>query len=771
MKRILILILCMVPLTIFAQKQTDANLLGHVINSKTGEHIAYMSVFLQGTTIGTVTDESGHFHIANCPEGTHTVVVRGVGYKQTEREVTFVRNKTVELDFRLEPDAITLGQVVVTATQHATSRMETPAVVSVVGSEDLSAANAVNLAEGLRFQTGICVENTCQNCGANEVRINGLGGAYSQVLIDSRPVNNALASLYLLEQLPSVMIEQIEVMRGGGSALYGSNAVGGVVNVITKEPIGNMASVESVARLVGGKSADWSQSFNASVVSDNRKAGLIIYGNNRHRDPYDDNGDSISEVGLMKIRMVGFRGYLRTSDHSKLNIEYHNISDYRRGGDRFDLPVNQAHVAEGGEHDIHCGSAKWDWFAADGLSHASLFASAQYVNRESYNGEREDDEPFGNSYGFTTGLTTNEGFQYSRHFRQLFFMPAELTAGIEHTYDHLTDRLLTDTDTLDQSTTMLSAYLQNEWKDKHWNLLVGLRADRHSMLDNIIVSPRLNLRYAPSHHLVLRTGYSSGFRAPQVYDEDLHVGAVNGELYKITNAADLQQERSHSLTASADLCFHLGKVDGDLLVEGFYTRINDAFVNELLFDDTVSGYRHYERRNSDGAQVEGISMGLDLVFSEQCRMQLGATWQQSRYTGQGVEWDEGRYENRMERIPDVYGHLTASYTPFKHLDLIAMGTFSGPMLVYHSVTHNDATKHSHSTTVEQVITPSFFDLTLKASYSIAMGSHSTLEIGCGVQNVFNSYQRDFDRGPDRDASYIYGPTLPRTAFLNLRLSI
>lgn len=770
MKRIFFLIAILFPLLANAQKQTDANLLGHVINTKTGEHVAYVSVFLQGTTIGDATDESGHFHIANCPEGTFTVVVRGVGFKQAEREVTFERNKTVELDFRLEPDAVALGQVVVTANQHATSRQQSPTLVSVVDGGEMEAASAVNLAEGLRFQTGVCVENTCQNCGANEVRINGLGGAYSQILIDSRPINNALASLYLLEQLPSALIDRVEVMRGGGSALYGSNAIAGVVNVITKEPIRNSASVGNVTRLVGGQSIDWSNTFNASVVSDSRKAGLSLYGNNRQRNPYDYDGDGYSEIGLMKVRMVGMRGYLRTGDYSKLNVEYHNIGDYRRGGDRFDLPANQAHVAEGGSHDIHCGSAKWDWFSRDGLSHASLFASTQYVDRESYNGEREDDEPFGNSYGYTTDLTTNEGVLYSRHFDKLFFMPAELTAGIEHTYDHLKDRLLTDTNTLDQSTSVASAYLQNEWKDKRWNILLGVRLDKHSLIGNPIVSPRLNLRYAHSEHLVLRAGYSSGFRAPQVYDEDLHVGAVNGELYKITNAIGLKQERSQSYSASADLCFHLGEMEGDLLLEGFYTRIDDAFVNELLFDDTTSGYQHYERRNSDGAFVGGLNADLKLQYSKM-RVGLGGTWQRSRYLGQGQEWEEGRFENRMERMPDLYGHLEVVYTPFKTLELMAMGTFTGNTLVYHSVAHDDGTKHSHSTEVEQVVTPSFFDLTLKATYRIPVGGRTTIELSGGVQNLFNSYQRDFDSGPDRDSSYIYGPSLPRTVFVGLRLEI
>ena len=280
------------------------------------------------------------------------------------------------------------------------------------------------------------------------------------------------------------------------------------------------------------------------------------------------------------------------------------------------------------------------------------------------------------------------------------------------------------------------------------------------MLENLIVSPRLNLRYALNEHLVFRIGYSSGFRAPQVYDEDLHIGAVNGELYKITNAAGLRQEHSHSLNLSTDICFHLGDIEGDLLVEGFYTRINDAFVNKLLFDDTTSGYRHYERRNSDGAEVKGINLNLNVNFNANMQMQIGGTWQSSLYTGGGQEWDEGKFENRMERIPNLYGYLSATYSPYKRLSLMATGTFTGPMLVYHTTTE-----------MEQVITPSFFDLTLKASFTIPLGVRTSLDVSAGVQNLFNSFQRDFDSGPSRDASYIYGPTLPRTLFVGAKLTV
>lgn len=773
MKKIILIISLLLPVALFAQQATDANILGHVINSKTGEHISYINVSLKGTTIGAITDESGHFHIANCPEGQQVLLVRGVGYKMIELPVSIEKYKTLELNIQIEPDVIALGQVVVTATQHAVSRMESPAVVGVVSSKQLEAASAVNLGDGLRYQTGVCVENTCQNCGAFDVRLNGLGGAYSQVLIDSRPVNSALASLYLLEQLPAAMIDQVEVMRGGGSALYGSNAIAGVINVITKEPVRNSASVANNTSLVGGSSVDWSNSFNASVVSDNNKAGIYIFGHNRRRNPYDANGDGYSELGLLKARMVGFRGYMRTSDHSKLNLEYHNINDFRRGGDLFDLPSPQAHISEGGEHDIHSAQLKWDWFAPDGNSHAAVFASMQYVDRQSYYGHREEDDPVGNAYGFTIDLTLNEGVMYSRHFDRLLFLPSELTAGVEHTYDRLSDRTLATNDTIDQSASIVSAYLQNEWKNKHWSILLGLRADHHSMLDKPVVSPRLNVRYSPNDHIVLRTGYASGFRAPQVYDEDLHVGAVAGELYRLVNASDLRPEYSHSLNASADFCFHLGQIEGDLMVEGFFTRIDDAFVNELVFNDTSSGYRLYERHNADGAEVKGINVELRLTPSPRVQLQLGGTLQSSRYLGAGQEWSEGKYERRMERVPNLYGYLTAQYSPIERLSLIATGVLTGPMLVYHAVAEeeDEGAKHAHHAEVEQVITPTFFDLTLKATYSIPVGHRTTLDVSAGIQNLFNSFQRDFDSGDERDSSYIYGPSRPRTLFVGLKLNI
>lgn len=128
--------------------------------------------------------------------------------------------------------------------------------MNVVDSKVFESANANNLAQGLVFQPGVRVENNCQNCGFNQVRINGLDGRYSQILIDSRPIMSALAGVYGLEQIPTNMIDRVEVVRGGGSALFGSSAIAGVINIITKEPTTNSVSFSESLGATGFKDID-----------------------------------------------------------------------------------------------------------------------------------------------------------------------------------------------------------------------------------------------------------------------------------------------------------------------------------------------------------------------------------------------------------------------------------------------------------------------------------------------------------------------------------
>ena len=227
-------------------QDTDAHIYGHVIDKATGEHLPYIVVMLKGTTIGVTTENTGHYMIRNVPEGTFTVEVSSVGYKTITREVDVRKGRSYEVNFVLEEDYVQIDGVIVSATRSETTRKMSPTLVNVVGMDTYDRTNATTVAQGLSFQPGVRVENNCQNCGFQQVRINGLDGQYTQILIDSRPIFSSLAGVYGIEQLPANMVDRVEVMRGGGSALFGSSAIAGTINIITKEPVRNSAAISHV---------------------------------------------------------------------------------------------------------------------------------------------------------------------------------------------------------------------------------------------------------------------------------------------------------------------------------------------------------------------------------------------------------------------------------------------------------------------------------------------------------------------------------------------
>lgn len=304
------------------KKSTDANLFGHVVDRETHEHLPYATVAVTGTAFGTTTDASGHYFLKNLPEGELTLEVRALGYAVLEKKVTLERGQTLELNFEVMQSGISMDEVVVSASRSATLRREAPALVSVLDAALFEKTNASCLAQGLSFQPGVRVEDDCQNCGFAQVRINGLDGHYSQILVDSHPVFSALTGVYGLEQIPANMIERVEVLRGGGSALYGSSAIGGTINVITKEPSRNSAQLaHTLTSLGGSNSYDNNTMLNASLVTESGRAGLCVFAQNRHRSGYDHDGDGFTELPLINSRSAGMRSFFRTGAYSRITAQ------------------------------------------------------------------------------------------------------------------------------------------------------------------------------------------------------------------------------------------------------------------------------------------------------------------------------------------------------------------------------------------------------------------------------------------------------------------
>ena len=747
----------------FAQAElTDANVVGHVIDKKTGEHLPYVTIRLTGTTYGTMTDATGHYFLKNVENGKYTIEASCIGYISQQYEVTIKSDITQEVNFLLVEDVMQLEQIVVTGNKGEVKRRNSSTLVNVLNAKTFDLVSACSLADGLNFQPGVRVENNCQNCGFTQVRINGLDGHYSQVLMNSRPVFSALAGVYGLEQIPANMIDRVEVMRGGGSALFGSSSIGGTINIITKDPIVNSAEVAHTLTSIGMTDAiDNNTTVNASVTTDNRRLGLMIYGQNRDRASYDHDGDGFTEIGEIKSKTIGARAFMRPSDNSRLTLEYRATEEFRRGGDQLDKPAHETYITEQTDHQIHGGDINFNYWSDNQKVKWNVYASIQDTKRDSYYGSGMDP----NAYGNTHDLVVLGGAQYTLGIDNLLFMPAEFMAGAEYNHNYLHDITLGyDHDHL-QKINIFSGFMQNEWRNDTWGFLVGARIDKHSLVNNVIVSPRANIRFNPSKNANFRLSYSTGFRAPQAFDEDFHVAVVGGERVVTVLAENLKEESSHSVSLSSDLYFNIGNVQTNVLVEGFYTTLDDVFALRTIGQDAL-GNEVLERYNGSGATVFGGNLEMRAVFSSHFSLQGGMTLQRSRYK-QAEQWSDNPNvpaSKEMFRTPDAYGYFTLNYNPIKPLTLGLTGTFTGPMLMQHyegSGTDIDVAER----------TKSFADVGFKVAYDFKLFDYATLQLNAGVHNIFNSFQDDFDKGELRDSGYMYGPMLPRSAYIGVKINL
>ena len=742
------------------EKKSDAHIAGHVLDAHTKEHLSFVNVQVEGTALGCLTDESGHFYLKNLPEGELTIIFSMMGYETEKRTVTLRRDTLIEMNVAIAETSFMIDNVVVTANKYETKQREVATIVNVIPPLIIESTTSNSMADVLNFQTGLRVEETCSNCGVPQIRINGLEGQYTQILMDSRPIFSSLASVYGLEQLPAGMVDRIEVIRGGGSALYGANAIAGVVNIITKEPSRNSLNISNSSAFTQQGTYDINTNMNASVVSENQKAGLFLFGVQRNRQQYDRDNDGYSDIPHLNSTTVGFRSYFKTSDYSKIIAEYHHTTEFRRGGYGIDsLQPHESPLTEQLKHNIDAATAKWDMYTADNKHFVSVYTSFQHIARDSYFGTNYNP----NAYGKSTDIVSVTGAQY-RFSYPCGIMNADLSAGAEYSYNQLRDQILGyDRNTL-QRVHLGGGYVQNEWKNKQWSILVGGRLEQHSLLDKPVFSPRANIRYTPIEPIILRLSYASGYRAPQIYEEDLHVGAVGGEVSLISLDENLKPEYSHSISGSIDMYKRFGKWDLNLTLEGFFTQLNDVFTLVENGHD-AQGNLLLTRTNASGARVAGMNIEAKVGFGHLLTFQAGYTYNHSRYI-EPLQWSENPNiapQRRMFRTPDHYGYFLCNIEPVKHFHIVTNGKVTGNMLVQHFA--------GYVPEDEEVTTPTFFEWDIKLCYDIPLYKHYTLEINAGVKNILDQFQSDLDKGMDRDAGFIYGPATPRTFFAGINLKI
>jgi hypothetical tonB-linked outer membrane receptor PG50 len=748
---------------------------------------------------GTSSQASGDYQV-KVPAGTYKLTISSVGFKTITQDISLTENEVLSKNFSLEKDLLEIDQVVVTATRNIIPQYKSPVVVSKVTGHIFETTQSLSLAEGLNFTPGLRTETNCQNCGFNQLRINGLEGSYSQILVNGRPVFSSLAGVYGLEMIPANMIDRVEVVRGAGSVLYGGNAIGGTVNIFTKDPTRNTFSVGNSLSLLKDGSPDNTLFANASVVSDDFDKGLTLFAYQRNRKPYDSNEDGYSEITKLHNTTFGADAFWNPTENSKVKLNLNSINEFRRGGNKFDLLPHESDITEQLRHRILAGDLAFERFSDDLAHKFSLYTSAQYTDRDGYYGgglgyavnskanfdnlSADDQEEYFKAlakYGHTTELVGVGGAQYAYTITP----ELNLSLGSEYKYDKVNDNYIGQNRSVDQVVRTYGNYLQVEWNPaKKLTLLGGSRYDyvdikgsyRFAGVDkdsNKQISkfvPRLTAMYDITETLKLRGSFAQGYRAPQAFDEDLHTEVLDGDPIFVELDKDLTSETSNSYTASLNYTKREGNTQANLILEGFYTHINNRFINQDLTD--IGNIKHKLKTNAtDHLKIMGVNVEANFAFGSQWIWQTGFTYQQSRFSEQQTIWENEDptdpkkiSSDRVMRSPELYGYTTLSYTPIAALKLSYNGVFTGQMYVPHVIEAQSG---------EQVIvkSPNFYEQNLRAAYTFSLTDNYKLEVFAGVKNIFDQYQKDFDKGKDRDADYIYGPQHPRTYFMGLKLSL
>ncbi|MBS3738651.1 TonB-dependent receptor [Mesohalobacter halotolerans] len=687
------------------------------------------------------------------------------------------------IEVKLDKDILGLEEVVITGTRNELSKRSSPVLVNTINSRALESTQSNTLAEGLNFSPGVRVETNCQNCGFTQVRLNGLQGSYTQILVNSRPIFTSLLGVYGLEQIPVNSIQNIEIVRGGGSALYGSNAIAGTVNVITKDPVLNTWDISSTVGIIDSEALNTRLDFNSSVVSDDLKSGVRFYGNYRKRESYDANNDGFTELVELESNSIGANAYLKPNDLSRLSVNLNSIHEYRRGGDRLELAPQFTDITEELDHSTFIGGINYDLNSIDQTKTLDAYASVSRTNRDSYygglGGKRtpQDSISANNAFGNTKDLALNIGLKLTKSFSQ----DADLTLGAEYNLNDTRDDIEGYNRIIDQQVSNIAIYTQYKLRfAEKFTSLIGARFDyidvnglyqveevsRTADLDQTAISPRLSLAYDLNDNQKIRAGYARGFRAPQAFNEDLHISSVGGEQLFVILSEDLETEYSDALTLSYNLNLNKNLAQYDVLVEGFYTSLQDPFIQVSTGAVLPNCSILEEVRNGSGAEVFGVNLEFNYSPDPKFLFQSGLTFQQTAYNEPQVLFEPDNSDldkvvvNSFVRNPDVYGFFNFSFMPNKHWQIDASTTYTGSMIVPRVINEDGFIELNQS--------QDFVDLNLRASVDFEVNESFKINLFGGVKNLFNSYQDDFDVGPTRDSDYIYGPAMPRRLFLGVK---
>ncbi len=642
-KHITLLWIAFVSSSCFAQ---TTSLNGKV--SDNGEPLPLANVFLKGTKIGTATDIDGLYELNNIQPGEYLLLVTSLGYQPYQTKISIRANEFKTINIQLEASAQSLKETVVTGTLKPVSRLESPVPVEVYSPTFLKKNPTASVFDALQNVNGVRPQINCNVCNTGDIHINGLEGPYTLVLIDGMPIVSGLGTVYGLTGIPNSLIEQIEIVKGPASSLYGSEAVGGLINIITKN------ALSAPEFFADGFATGWSE-YNLDVGSKikiGRKTDLLLGVNYFNYDiPVDNNGDNFTDLTLQDRISIFQKWNFERSDNRLFSLAGRFFYEDRWGGEMQWTPEFRGGDEIYGES-IY--TRRWEV-----LGKYQLPLEEKLLLSFSYNDHSQN-----SVYGDTEYLA-DQRIGFAQLTWDKTVANHDLLFGSAVRYNFYDDNTPATTEA--DNIWIPSLFAQDEFSfaPKH-SFLAGLRYDYDQRHGNIL-TPRAAYKWKISNNDIFRVNAGTGFRVVNLFTED-HAALTGSR--EVIVAEELKPERSINVNIN-----YLKKIYSDngtfigLDASAFYTRFSNVILpdyetnpNQIIYD------------NLDGKSVsQGISANLDVAFPSSFKIMVGATWQDVSNTENGVTQQQILTES-------ITATWNLSYT-FRSLNLTAdyTGNLYGPM--------------------------------------------------------------------------------------------
>jgi outer membrane receptor for ferrienterochelin and colicins len=606
-KRLAIVIICSICwINAFAQKSIDIS--GKIMSN--GQPVAFATVGITGTTCASVADEQGFFRLVNVPSGKQELIVTAVGFQTYKQRIAAERTMT-ELRIELIPLTTDLNEVVITGTMKEVSRKESPVPIEVISPRLFQQSASPTLFEGLGMVNGIRPQLNCNVCNTGDIHINGMEGPYTMVLIDGMPIVSALSTVYGLMGIPNSMVERIEVQRGPASTLYGSEAVGGLINIITKQPQrAPLASFDAFATSYGEYNVDGSVKL--KPFKKTNALFSINYFNLPHR--WDKNRDNFTDVTLQH----------RISAFSKWNVERKNnrtlsIAARYFYEDRFGGELNWKRAFRGGDsiYGESIYTARWELLGAYDLP----FKKEKVTLNYSFN-QHHQNSVYGNVFYLATQRIGFAQLVWDKRISKRHQWL--LGTAIRNTYyddnTPVTAVLENGQPANRPSKVWLPGFfIQDEIRlHSHHTLLLGARTDVHPD-HGYIFSPRFNYKWSPTTNTVIRLSAGNGFRVVNLFSEE---HAVLTGAREVVIKSELKPERSWNVNLNMNryISFKKGFLSLDASV--FYT----VFTNRIV-PDYFSNANQVVFDNLSGRGINrGVNFSADVRLTSSLTFMLGCTF-------------------------------------------------------------------------------------------------------------------------------------------------